>query len=141
MKHINWLIIATSIILLAACRSTEEKRYSRGEAGRWGFQGPIGSVNRGPTPEEETQYATVEEQRVEVVETQTVDDTAASSQPKTSTPSRQLPREIPYGTPVPGKRGFVTSPHAPYAGYVLVDGVAPGMEVLCPYTKKPFLVP
>lgn len=49
--------------------------------------------------------------------------------------------EVPYATPVPGKPGFVTSPHAPYSGYVDVRGFPPGTEVKCPYTGKIFLVP
>ena len=45
------------------------------------------------------------------------------------------------GTPVPGKPGFVTSPHSPYAGYVDVRGFPPGTEVKDPYTGKSFQVP
>jgi hypothetical protein len=56
------------------------------------------------------------------------------------------PRDLPYGTPVPGKPGFVTSPHSPTAGYVDVRGFPPGSEVKDPYVKDPnkpsiFLVP
>jgi predicted small lipoprotein YifL len=51
------------------------------------------------------------------------------------------PRDIPYGTPVPGKPGFVTSPHSPTAGYVDVRGFPPGSEVKDPYSGKIFLVP
>jgi hypothetical protein len=51
------------------------------------------------------------------------------------------PRDIPYGTPVPGKPGFVTSPHSPTAGYVDVKGFPPGSEVKDPYSGKIFLVP
>jgi hypothetical protein len=51
------------------------------------------------------------------------------------------PRDLPYGTPVPGKPGFVTSPHSPTAGYVDVRGFPPGSEVKDPYSGKVFLVP
>ncbi len=49
--------------------------------------------------------------------------------------------DVPYATPVPGKPGFVTSPFAPYSGYVDVRGFPPSTEVKCPYTGKTFLVP
>jgi hypothetical protein len=57
--------------------------------------------------------------------------------PAATTPERNLQ----YGTPVPGKPGFVTSPHAPYAGYVDVRGFPPNTEVKDPYSGKIFLVP
>jgi hypothetical protein len=46
-----------------------------------------------------------------------------------------------YGTPVPGKKGFVTSPFSPDAGYIDVRGFAPGTPVKDPYTGKVFLTP
>jgi hypothetical protein len=46
-----------------------------------------------------------------------------------------------YGTPVPGKQGFVTSPFAPDSGYIDIRGFPPGSEVKDPYTGKVFLTP
>jgi hypothetical protein len=53
----------------------------------------------------------------------------------------QQKTELPYGTPVPGKPGWVTSPFAPDSGYVDVTGFPPGSEVEDPYTGKIFLTP
>lgn len=59
------------------------------------------------------------------------------------TPMQATPKasEYPYASPVPGKAGFVTSPYAPYAGQVDVQGLAPGSEARDPYTGKIFRVP
>ena len=48
---------------------------------------------------------------------------------------------VPYGTPVLGKPGLVTSPFAPDAGYVQVLGFPLGTAVEDPYTGKIFLTP
>ena len=49
--------------------------------------------------------------------------------------------DLPYGTPVAGKQGFVTSPFSPNSGYIDVRGFAPGTPVKDPYTGKTFLTP
>src|SRR5881392_245300 len=49
--------------------------------------------------------------------------------------------DLRYGTPVPGKKGFVTSPFSPQSGYIDVRGFAPGTPVKDPYTGKIFLTP
>ena len=49
--------------------------------------------------------------------------------------------DLPYGTPVAGKQGFVTSPYSPNSGYIDVRGFAPGTPVKDPYSGKVFLTP
>lgn len=56
-------------------------------------------------------------------------------------PAHRTSSDIPSGVPVPGKPGFITSPHALDMGYVDVRGYLPGSEVKCPYTGKLLLVP
>jgi hypothetical protein len=49
---------------------------------------------------------------------------------------------LPYGIPVPGRKGMVTSPYTPEDGkYVDVTGFASGSIIKDPYTGKFFLVP
>jgi hypothetical protein len=49
--------------------------------------------------------------------------------------------ELPFGRRVPGRPGFVYSPYASQYQLVDVAGIAPGVEVRCPYTSKLFRVP
>jgi hypothetical protein len=50
--------------------------------------------------------------------------------------------ELPYGVPVPGRKGMVTSPYLPEEDkYIDVTGFTSGSVVRDPYTGKFFLVP
>lgn len=56
--------------------------------------------------------------------------------------TRRNPKgDLPYGIPVPGKQGLVTSPFSPESGYIDVRSFPPGTEVKDPYTGKTFLTP
>jgi|SRR5215469_11760228 len=59
-----------------------------------------------------------------------------------ATATRKNPNsDLPYGIPVPGKQGLVTSPFSPDSGYIDVRSFPPGTEVRDPYTGKSFLTP
>jgi hypothetical protein len=49
--------------------------------------------------------------------------------------------DLPYGIPVPGKQGLVTSPFSADSGYIDVRSFPPGTEVKDPYTGRSFLTP
>jgi hypothetical protein len=53
----------------------------------------------------------------------------------------QAKGDMPYGIPVPGQKGMVTSPYLPEGNYIDVSAFAPGSAVRDPYTGKIFLVP
>ena len=60
---------------------------------------------------------------------------------KATAARRNRNSDLPYGIPVPGKQGLVTSPFSPDSGYIDVRSFLPGTEVKDPYTGKSFLTP
>ncbi len=65
----------------------------------------------------------------------------ATEQPRETAPSTaSAPEQLPFGLPVPGKKGFVYSPFDK-TQMVDVRGIPPGKKVRCPYTSNIFLVP
>ena len=56
-------------------------------------------------------------------------------------PPEKAKGDMPYGIPVPGHKGMVTSPYLPEGNYIDVSDFAPGSAVRDPYTGKIFLVP
>lgn len=64
----------------------------------------------------------------------------AAPPPPPPSSSSSTPEQMPFGLPVPGKKGFVYSPFDK-TQMVDVRGIPPGKKVRCPYTSKIFLVP
>ncbi|MFZ4768225.1 MAG: hypothetical protein ACOYMN_25035 [Roseimicrobium sp.] len=65
---------------------------------------------------------------------------AATSSPPPA-PAPKPVQEIPFGSAISGRPGFVNSPFAAKQQLVDVTGLPTGMEVKCPYTGKLFRVP
>ncbi len=136
MKKSSFIVLGATgaVLALAAC----ETNNSRPPSNRFGYRGShmISSTQFAtptPTPEGFTEDGEVLQQFAPPTPTPTPTPLAP--------PAPTATRDYSYGTPVPGKVGFVTSPHSPYAGYVDVRGFPPGTEVKCPYSGKIFLVP
>jgi len=126
---------ALALVLLAACEEESRPRLRNNTAAQtgtnnFGYQPSTGTAtdfvtDATPTPAPEA--------------SPTPDVASMAPTPAPSPVTEQ--RQTPYGTPVAGKPGFVTSPYAPYAGYVDVRGFPPNTEVKDPYSGKIFLVP
>ena len=137
MKPSSLIVVGAAFLLaLTACEQGTGKPKNANTRPRFGYQGTGGNetafASPSPTPDPNA----------------TPKQDSLGNQPSTPitmpTPApnpASASHEVPYGTPVPGKPGFVTSPHSPYAGYVDVRGFPPGTEVKCPYSGKIFLVP
>ena len=83
----------------------------------------------GPTPLEQPSKSAKEEKVTRTV------------LPASAAPVEKATGDMPYGIPVPGQKGMVTSPYLPEGNYIDVSAFAPGSAVKDPYTGKIFRVP
>jgi hypothetical protein len=61
--------------------------------------------------------------------------------PASAAPTAKAKGDMPYGIPVPGRKGMVISPYLPEGNYIDVSAFLPGAAVRDPYTGKIFRVP
>jgi len=83
-----------------------------------------------PTPIEEASSKPAKEEK-----------TTLTALPASAAPAAKAKGDMPYGIPVPGRKGMVTSPYLPEGNYIDVSAFAPGSAVRDPYTGKIFRVP
>ena len=136
MTRILLTILSPALLLwLTSCDSEQQQRQASHGGSRFGY--------RGAPADSRTEYR--ESPMATPTPAPGVSDDSAGSASRPDAKPKPTPevqkKDYPYGKPVPGKPGFVTSPHAEYSGYVDVRGFPPGTEVKDPYTGKIFLVP
>jgi hypothetical protein len=111
----------------AAHPQTEKTRVSRRPASRIPS---AAEASPSPTPIEEASSKPAKEEK-----------TTPTALPASAAPAAKTKGDMPYGIPVPGRKGMVTSPYLPEGNYIDVSAFAPGSAVRDPYTGKIFRVP
>ena len=106
-----------------AFQPNEPKKKTTKHASRRSTSPPLDVAEASPTPVEQPTVIAKEQKRA------------------LPAPPEKAKRDLPYGIPVSGQKGIVTSPYLPEGGYIDVSSFAPGSAVKDPYTGKIFLVP
>ncbi|RBP44529.1 hypothetical protein DES53_104350 [Roseimicrobium gellanilyticum] len=162
MKHINLLrfLGAAVCVTFASCESTWPYGASDTESRRgagYSLDNPPSSQSRylqGPASTTSPGAATTTTQTTETTTTTPPPDSVQPSTTTTTTTTETLPQPPPpptttttapasYGSPVPGRKGFVYPPGSDQKPENMVDvrDFTPGQKVRDPRTGKVFLVP
>lgn len=138
MKRISLpAILLLTAFGFSACDSTEERRDDRKP--RYGFQGE--------KPKEET---TTQVTQTTTTTTEQEDGESATAEATPPPPpmntgaqpggTAEVKPQPVYGTAVPGKPGYISSPRAPYSGFIDVRGLPPGTAIKDPWAPGQMLL-
>jgi hypothetical protein len=129
-----------AIFAFSACEIDEPPRQTQRQVGRYPAQTSTTTTTTQYQQQPQPFPDDIAPQPTPPLVTDTAAVTAPTVAPAPTTTSAPTKSDPPYGVPVPGKPGFVTSPFSPDK-LTDVRGYAPGTEVKDPYTGKIFLVP
>jgi hypothetical protein len=132
IRHLFLLVLVSLCVVFASCQTPQQPQTMAGGTNRYGYG------NVAPTTTAPVQQAAPTQTPTPIPPVQTAPPEVMPT--PIPTPTAQ-PQNYPVATKVPNKPGRVTSPYAPNAGEVDVEGYPPGAEVKDPYTGKIFLVP